>query len=109
MVVSFTDCPVCYNLIQANVGILRQKISELRLLLENIHKNPGVVDDADFRRKLEEVNGAVIRLWQDAKRYTGLLEAFACYDHLIHKFFTCISDISNNIGSSTKDQDRVNT
>lgn len=108
MFVSFTDCPVCYNLIQANVGILRQKISELRLVLENIHNNPSVVDDADFRRKLEEVNHAVIRLWQDAKRYTGLLESFTCADHLIHYFVTFISNISSNTGC-IKGQDHVKT
>lgn len=65
------DCPVCYNLIQQQVTILRRKINELTLIIENINNNPSAIDDADFRRKLDSVNDLVMRLWQDAKRYTG--------------------------------------
>ena len=65
------DCPDCYNLVQQQVNILRRKINELRTIIENINKNPQAFNDTDFRRKLALVNDSVVRLWQDAKRFTG--------------------------------------
>lgn len=65
------DCPVCYNLVQEHVRILRRKLNELRIIIENIGDNPQAINDTDFRRKLLSVNELVVKLWQDAKKYTG--------------------------------------
>ena len=71
MIVWLADCPVCYNLVQEQVNILRRSISELRLIIENIGDDPEEIDDADFRRQLTIVNVTVVQLWEDAKRLSG--------------------------------------
>jgi len=66
------DCPVCYNVVQQQVNILRRSVSELRLIIENIGDNPQAINDTDFRRQLTVVNVTVVRLWDDAKRLSGI-------------------------------------
>jgi hypothetical protein len=66
------DCPVCYNVVQDHVNKLRRKLSELRLIIENIGDNPQAIDDADFKRQMSTVNTLVVRLLQDARRFSGM-------------------------------------
>lgn len=65
------DCPACYSLVQDRVNIHRGKISELRELIENIGRNPGKINDTDFRHRMSEVNDTVNLLVQDARRAVG--------------------------------------
>jgi len=67
----FIDCPVCYNLVQEQINILRRKIIELRTIIRNINENPGAIDDTEFRRKLRTVNETVVQLLFDARRNSG--------------------------------------
>jgi len=69
---SCTDCPVCYNIVQQHVNMLRRSITELRLIIENIGDHPQQINDTDFRRQLTIVNVTVVRLWEDAKRLSGM-------------------------------------
>ena len=65
------DCPACYSLVQDRVNIHRVKLNELRDLVENIGKNPGQINDTDFRARIAEVNVTVVQLLQDARRAVG--------------------------------------
>lgn len=109
------DCPVCYNMIQQNVNILRRKINELRLIIQNIHQNPGVVDDTDFKRKLYEMNNLVIRLWQDAKKYTGGNSSLADQMDIFRMAVTDLTDtlttVTTNINTASHSSQKgvVNT
>lgn len=49
------DCPICYNLIQDAVNEHRIKVSELQNILDEIERNPQVVEDAGFNLKLTQV------------------------------------------------------
>ena len=49
----------------------REKLRELRELIENVGSNPGSIDDEDFRRRLEEVNNTVNELYEDAQGSIG--------------------------------------
>ncbi|CAM1303920.1 LAMC3 (predicted), partial [Pycnogonum litorale] len=65
------DCPACYNLVQDAVNEHRAKLSELSELLDNINKNPSIIDDKDFEAKLKEVMIRVDELLSDAQRAAG--------------------------------------
>lgn len=68
----FTDCPACYNLVQDAVNVHRLKLTELSDLLDDINKNPSIIDDKEFEVKLREVMAEVDKLLDDAKKATGL-------------------------------------
>ena len=67
----FTDCPPCYDLVLDRVRIHRQKLAELREIVENVGKNPGSINDTDFRRRMNEVNESVNQLLNDARGAVG--------------------------------------
>lgn len=70
---SFTDCPICYNVVQDHVNAIRRKLHELRLIIENIGDNPQAINDTDFKRQMNIVNTLVVKLLQDARRFSGKL------------------------------------
>ena len=53
------------------VRIHRQKLAELREIVENVGKNPGSINDTDFRRRMSEVNESVNVLLNDAREAVG--------------------------------------
>jgi len=53
------------------VNNLRRKLSELRLIIENIGDNPQAINDTDFKRQMNIINNLVVKLWQDAQRFSG--------------------------------------
>jgi laminin gamma 1 len=65
------DCPPCYTLVQEAVNDHRTKLQELTQLLDEIERNPQVVEDMNFERQLQEVGGKVSRLLEDARRAQG--------------------------------------
>jgi hypothetical protein len=67
-----TDCPPCYKLVQEHITILREKVNELRLIIDNIGENPQAINDTDFRMKMSAVNASVVELWEDAMNAGGL-------------------------------------
>lgn len=65
------DCPPCYRLVQEHITVLRSKVNELRVIIENIGENPQAINDTDFRMKMAAVNESVVNLWEDAKLAGG--------------------------------------
>ena len=55
------------------VRIHRQKLAELREIVENVGKNPGSINDTDFRRRMSEVKESVNVLLNDAREAVGKL------------------------------------
>ncbi|KAI0241520.1 Laminin subunit gamma-1 [Lamellibrachia satsuma] len=65
------DCPICYNLVQDRVNIHRGKLHDLRELIHQINDNPKVVDDSDFRAKLDSTAATVDDLLEEARKTGG--------------------------------------
>ncbi|GLH05167.1 Netrin-A [Gryllus bimaculatus] len=65
------DCPECYNLVQDAVNAHREKLKDLRDLLNKISSSPVVLNDEEFDRKIVEVEAIVNELWNNAKEGTG--------------------------------------
>ena len=65
------DCHVCYNLIQDAVDEHRRKLSELELMLDQIEKDPQIVNDALFDRQLSDVTIRVKNLLDQAVNAQG--------------------------------------
>ena len=53
------------------VKIHRRKLSELRDIIENVARDPGSINDTDFRRRMSEVNESVNDLLNDARGAVG--------------------------------------
>ena len=66
-----SDCPICYNLVQDRVNIHRGKLHDLRELIRQINDNPKVVDDSDFRAKLDSTAATVDDLLEEARKTGG--------------------------------------
>ena len=66
------DCPACYTLVQDRIKQHREKLGDLRELIENIDSNPGAIDDADFRERMKAVNDSVNELLEDARKAIGM-------------------------------------
>ncbi|XP_071820320.1 laminin subunit gamma-1-like isoform X1 [Apostichopus japonicus] len=47
------QCPDCYSLVQDKVNAHRQKLEDLKNLLQNIGENPEVVSDVNFEKQLK--------------------------------------------------------
>ncbi|CAH1787839.1 unnamed protein product [Owenia fusiformis] len=94
------DCPPCYSLVQEKVNIHRRKINELRILIKNIGKDPSSVDDADFRRRLEEMQIIVDELLQDARNAVGVDGPLA---EELQKLKDAVAMVIDRCGSITND------
>uniref|UniRef100_T1IVA6 Laminin subunit gamma-1 n=1 Tax=Strigamia maritima TaxID=126957 RepID=T1IVA6_STRMM len=64
-------CPDCYNLVNDAVENHRSKLFELRELLENIEKNPELIEDLDFDQKMKDVMIRIDILLRDAENAGG--------------------------------------
>lgn len=65
------NCQPCYNLVQDAANEHRAKLRELENVLNDIANSPTVIDDLDFENKLNEVQGRVTALQNDAKYGIG--------------------------------------
>ncbi|KAI1289518.1 Laminin subunit gamma-1 [Halotydeus destructor] len=65
------DCHVCYNLVLDAVKVHREKIANLSVLLDEIEKNPQIVEDANFEQQLDSVSIKVQTMLQEAVRAEG--------------------------------------
>lgn len=65
------DCPDCYNLVQDAANDHRQKLADLKNILQKIASNPTVIDDAEFEGKLKMVQEKITILADDAKAGAG--------------------------------------
>lgn len=65
------DCPACYNLVQDAANEHRAKLAKLSQLLEEIEKNPQLIDDIDFEIKLQEIQQRVQELLDNARDAAG--------------------------------------
>lgn len=63
----FTDCPQCYDLVQEQVNIHRGKLRELTALINNIGNNPSLFNDSEFLAVLGQVNDSVNVLLDEAR------------------------------------------
>ncbi|CAK9250644.1 unnamed protein product [Sphagnum jensenii] len=71
LVIQKEDLAQLLRVINDAVNDHRTKLSELTHLLEEIERNPQVVDDLNFERQLQEVSNKVSRLLDDARRAQG--------------------------------------
>jgi laminin gamma 1 len=95
------DCPVCYNVVQEQVNILRRQINELREIIIHIGgSDRPPIDDADFKRQLTLVNITVVRLWNDAKRFSGFDSSLGGQLDVIR---AAIDEIMSTCGQVTSD------
>lgn len=65
------DCPDCYNLVQNASYLHLQKLDRLADILNQIERNPTVVDDDKFEQQLKYVQEEVDNLLDEGKRNTG--------------------------------------
>ncbi|RWS10044.1 laminin subunit gamma-1-like protein [Dinothrombium tinctorium] len=65
------ECPPCYNLVQDAVNAHRSKLGHLMQLLDEIERNPHVVQDKNFEDQLRDEMLKVEALLRDAKRAQG--------------------------------------
>lgn len=65
------DCPDCYNLVRDAANDHRQKLADLKKVLQEIASNPTVIDDVEFESKLKVVEEKINILAEDAKSGSG--------------------------------------
>ncbi|GAB0100956.1 Laminin subunit gamma-1 [Sergentomyia squamirostris] len=65
------NCPACYNLVQDATNKHREKLGELKKLLDEIASKPTVIDDDEFSYKLKHVQEKIDILAEDAKAGAG--------------------------------------
>lgn len=69
------DCPHCYNLVQEAVHHHQQQLEKLNDILDEIERNPTVIDDDTFESRLIAVQDEIQKLYDEAKAATGGDEA----------------------------------
>ncbi|XP_017769170.1 PREDICTED: laminin subunit gamma-1-like [Nicrophorus vespilloides] len=65
------DCPDCYNLVQDASRRHLSKIHQLRSILDEIERNPTVIDDDTFEEQLQEIQDEVMIITDQAKSGLG--------------------------------------
>lgn len=65
------DCPHCYNLVQESVHFHNEKLAQLNKILDDIERNPTVIDDATFATQLKAIQEQIKELYDDAKNAAG--------------------------------------
>lgn len=65
------DCPHCYNLVQEAVHYHQEQLAKLNDILDEIERNPTVIDDASFEIKLHAVQADIDELYEEAKQALG--------------------------------------
>lgn len=68
------DCPHCYNLVQKSSRDHVNKLEELRNILDEIERNPTVIDDDKFEEQLRGIQSEVEDLTNRAKTGLGVNE-----------------------------------
>lgn len=61
------DCPACYNLVQDAARNHTSKLERLREILDEIERNPTVIDDTEFETELSLIQENVKDLNEKAK------------------------------------------
>lgn len=69
------DCPHCYNLVQEAVHSHQAQLEKLNDILDEIERNPTVIDDETFEAKLYAVQADIEQLHEEAKQALGGDEA----------------------------------
>lgn len=65
------DCPHCYNLVQDAVNYHREQLDKLNDILDEIERNPTVIDDETFELKLHIIQNDIEQLYEQAKEALG--------------------------------------
>lgn len=65
------DCPHCYNLVQQAVHYHQQQLAKLNGILDEIERNPTVINDTTFENKLQTIQKDISNLYEEAKTTTG--------------------------------------
>lgn len=65
------DCPHCYNLVQDAVRYHRDQLAKLNDILDEIERNPTVIDDETFEMKLHTIQEDIDQLYEEAKEAIG--------------------------------------
>lgn len=65
------DCPDCYNLVQSAAHEHTSKLEHLKQILDEIERNPTVIDDDKFETQLKSIDGEIKDLLKQVKTGTG--------------------------------------
>ncbi|XP_065163974.1 laminin subunit gamma-1 isoform X1 [Atheta coriaria] len=65
------DCPPCYNLVQEASANHFKKLQQLKTILDEIERNPTVIDDDKFEEQLNDIKEDVHELADMAKEGLG--------------------------------------
>lgn len=106
------DCPHCYNLVQDAVNYHREQLDKLNDILDEIERNPTVIDDETFELKLHTVQDDIERLYEEAKDAIGGDEVAVVQklDDIKNRqkgVFRILSEIEENILSATNKGNRA--
>ena len=64
-------CPACYDLVQDRVNAHRDKLQQLEDLINNVGNNPDIVNDAEFEKRLAELEEDLDNTMIDAEEAAG--------------------------------------
>lgn len=65
------DCPHCYNLVQEAVHYHQKQLEKLNDILDEIERNPTVIDDESFETKLRLIQAEIQKLYNEAVSAAG--------------------------------------
>ncbi|XP_038046444.1 laminin subunit gamma-1-like [Patiria miniata] len=65
-------CPACYTLVQDRVNDHRDKLEQLEELINNVGNNPDIVNDAEFEKRLAELEEDLDNTMTDAEEAVAI-------------------------------------
>ncbi|XP_022105755.1 laminin subunit gamma-1-like [Acanthaster planci] len=65
-------CPACYDLVQDRVSAHRDKLQQLEDLINNVGNNPEIVNDAEFEKRLAELEEDLDNTMIDAEEAAAM-------------------------------------
>ncbi|XP_035684796.1 laminin subunit gamma-1-like isoform X3 [Branchiostoma floridae] len=65
------ECPACYGLVQDKVDDHREKLRQLRDLINNVGVNPDLINDQKFEERLKQVEELAKDLLNEARKAAG--------------------------------------
>ncbi|KAI8518409.1 biological adhesion [Branchiostoma belcheri] len=65
------ECPACYGLVQDKVDEHREKLRQLRDLINNVGVNPDLINDQKFEERLKQVEELAKDLLNEARKAAG--------------------------------------
>lgn len=100
------DCPHCYNLVQEAVHSHQDELAKLNDILDEIERNPTVIDDESFEVKLHGIQHDIEQLYEEAKQALGgdeiaIVQKLDSIKDRQKDVFRVLSEIEENLFSAT--------